>query len=73
MQAKELRELSEQELAVKEQEFHKDSQHFQITISAGVASIPHFNITDPIRMIECADQALYLAKQQGRDRVISYR
>ena len=60
-------------LAVKDQEFHKDGQHFQITISAGVASIPHPNITDPIRMIECADQALYLAKQQGRDRVISYQ
>jgi len=59
-------------VTVKDQTFHKDDQAFQITISAGVASVPHANITDPIKMIECADQALYLAKQQGRDQVICY-
>lgn len=54
-------------------EFGKNEQLFHITISAGVASIPHPDILDPNKMIECADQALYSAKQQGRDRVIAYQ
>lgn len=59
-------------LIVKDCEFHKEDQLFHISISAGVSSVPHINITDPTKMIECADQALYVAKQQGRDRIITY-
>jgi two-component system cell cycle response regulator len=59
-------------LAVKDGRFSKENDAFQITISAGVASYPHSQIIDPSTLIEHADQALYTAKQQGRDRVVVY-
>ncbi|MFN7191463.1 MAG: GGDEF domain-containing protein, partial [Rhodospirillales bacterium] len=41
-----------------------------VTISIGVAATPLDGI-DPARLIERAAEALYRAKQQGRDRVVS--
>ncbi|AGF79577.1 diguanylate cyclase (GGDEF) domain-containing protein [Desulfocapsa sulfexigens DSM 10523] len=41
-----------------------------ITISAGVASIDDYNANIPRTLYAKADKALYLAKQQGRNRVV---
>ena len=43
-----------------------------ITVSAGVAAIiPERDLDEPDKLLGLADRALYLAKQQGRDRVCS--
>ena len=43
-----------------------------ITISIGVATFPHEQITEAKQLVECADKALYRAKENGRNRVESY-
>ena len=45
---------------------------FKVTISVGVAAYPD-DATDPIRLIELADSALYRAKRGGRNLVCAYR
>jgi two-component system cell cycle response regulator len=45
---------------------------FHITISIGVASYPD-DATDPIKLIELADSALYRAKRSGRNLICAYR
>jgi len=40
----------------------------KVTISVGF-SIQHFSDTDPMEIVERADQALYVAKHQGRNQV----
>jgi two-component system, cell cycle response regulator len=41
----------------------------RITVSIGIASEPHTSITNASCLFETADQALYRAKQNGRNRV----
>lgn len=48
-----------------------DQSHL-ITISVGVASFPD-DARDPIHLIELADEALYRAKRNGRNRICAYR
>lgn len=48
------------------------SATFRITISIGVAAYPDDG-TDPIKLIELADSALYRAKGAGRNQVCAYR
>jgi diguanylate cyclase (GGDEF)-like protein len=45
-----------------------DSHHVQLTVSIGVAGLPA-NAKTKSELIERADQALYLAKEEGRNRV----
>jgi diguanylate cyclase (GGDEF)-like protein len=45
---------------------------FNITVSIGVAAYPDDG-TDPIKLIELADSALYRAKRAGRNQVCAYR
>jgi diguanylate cyclase (GGDEF)-like protein/PAS domain S-box-containing protein len=40
-----------------------------VTLSAGVAAYPEHG-SDPAALLRCADQALYRAKELGRDRVV---
>lgn len=42
-----------------------------ITVSIGVASLPGRQLGSPSELIDLADQALYAAKQDGRNRVVS--
>ncbi|MTI79282.1 MAG: sensor domain-containing diguanylate cyclase [Firmicutes bacterium] len=43
-------------------------EHRQITVSIGIAEYP-FNAVQVNDLIECADQSLYVAKKQGKNRV----
>ena len=43
-----------------------------VTISVGVATFPNKAIDDSKTLIECADKALYRAKDNGRNRVEVY-
>jgi len=43
-----------------------------ITISLGIATFPSEQISDSKELIECADKALYQAKENGRNRVEVY-
>jgi diguanylate cyclase (GGDEF)-like protein len=43
-----------------------------VTISAGIATFPHGRVHDSKELIEYADQALYKAKENGRNRVETF-
>jgi two-component system, cell cycle response regulator len=48
------------------------SEPLHMTLSAGVATYPHEVITDVESLVRHADQALYAAKETGRNRVIRF-
>jgi diguanylate cyclase (GGDEF)-like protein/PAS domain S-box-containing protein len=48
---------------------HQGQSLGMITISVGVSALPMHG-TDPKRLLEAADAALYRAKREGRDRVV---
>jgi diguanylate cyclase (GGDEF)-like protein len=56
---------------VEEYKFTIDDAEINITISLGIVSFPNQNmeIPDARTLIECADKALYKAKEQGRNRI----
>ena len=45
----------------------------RITMSVGVAALPHSDAADALSLIAAADQALYAAKNAGRNRVMATR
>jgi len=51
---------------------HEDQILGRLTVSAGVAASPEHGST-AAELIRAADDALYAAKQAGRDRVVSYQ
>ena len=55
--------------AIRALSFTLPSGPFHITISFGVASLQHRRDQDLTALLEKADQALYTAKQKGRDRI----
>ncbi len=50
-----------------------EQHHFKVAISCGVASLAGQNFENAQQMVQRADQYLYFAKQNGRNRVASYR
>jgi diguanylate cyclase (GGDEF)-like protein len=57
--------------AIEQKNIRVYDETLQATISIGIAIFPD-NATDPGELIEKADQALYQAKQAGRNRVCVY-
>jgi diguanylate cyclase (GGDEF)-like protein len=57
---------------VESHSFHAGAETFQVTLSAGAATFPHPAIQEAQQLVECADKALYTAKQNGRNRVECY-
>ena len=57
--------------AIKEQSFDGNGQRFSITLSLGVCTMPEF-ARHKQEMIDRSDQALYFAKNNGRDRAVHY-
>ncbi|MFP4474398.1 MAG: diguanylate cyclase [Desulfatibacillaceae bacterium] len=58
--------------SVQDHTFIAGDLELNVTISVGVATFPHDDIPDAKVLIECADKALYKAKEMGRNQVISY-
>jgi diguanylate cyclase (GGDEF)-like protein/PAS domain S-box-containing protein len=52
---------------------HTDNEAGVVTISVGAAACPQGSHTDPADAITRADRALYVAKAQGRNRVVADR
>ena len=50
---------------------HEDNEAGVVTISIGAAQCPRGDRTDPADAIRRADEALYVAKAQGRNRVVA--
>ena len=58
---------------VEKQQFDIKSDHsLHMTISAGVATYPNDSADGPRRLVHYADQALYSAKNNGRNRVVRF-
>jgi two-component system cell cycle response regulator len=55
--------------SVENHEFATRDQTMKVTVSMGVASVPHPLVCNPAQLINAADQALYAAKRNGRNRV----
>jgi len=53
--------------------FKKDGEEFGVTLSCGVAGLNDKDISSPDQLIQFADQALYLAKEKGRDRTVEHK
>ncbi len=55
---------------LEQQTFHLGGTAVRMTMSLGVAALPHAGIASPNAWIGAADEALYAAKSQGRNRVV---
>ncbi|WP_040727011.1 GGDEF domain-containing protein [Thiomicrorhabdus sp. Kp2] len=52
--------------------FKDGEQQIPMTVSIGVCAYPEAEVIDEVQLIDKADQALYQAKQTGRNKVVQY-
>lgn len=57
---------------VEEQPFHSGETAIPLTVSIGLACLPRGFSDSPERLVEHADEALYQAKNAGRNRLVIY-
>jgi two-component system cell cycle response regulator len=50
-----------------------NSVEVRVTASAGIASFPSRDVNSPESLVKLADEALYRAKREGRDRSCLYQ
>ena len=55
--------------SVASEEIDADGVTHPVTVSIGLANVPHSKMPDPSTLFDAADQALYRAKNRGRNRV----
>jgi diguanylate cyclase (GGDEF)-like protein len=55
--------------AVEEHGIPGQEEELKVTISMGVATVPRGDIATPAELVTAADQALYRAKENGRNRI----
>jgi two-component system cell cycle response regulator len=53
--------------------FKDQGRQWPVTVSVGIASLQAHKPTTALHLLELADQALYLAKSTGRNRVVAYQ
>lgn len=58
--------------SIEKHKFKSEDLILNVTISMGVASYYHPDIQDAKTLIECADKALYKAKEEGRNKVVAF-
>ena len=51
--------------------FRDEATEVRMTVSAGVAAVPHPGVETPGELVRVADAALYQAKRTGRNRVVA--
>ncbi len=57
---------------VMDTKYRSNKQDIAVTVSIGLVSFPDESVDDEIQLIHKADQALYFAKESGRNQVIVY-
>ena len=55
--------------AVESHSISRQDEELKVTISMGVATVPRGDIATPAELVTAADQALYRAKENGRNRI----
>jgi diguanylate cyclase (GGDEF)-like protein len=58
--------------SVEQHEFQVTGKILNVTVSIGIATYPNKKISSHAELIKCADQALYRAKGNGRNRVEAF-
>lgn len=55
---------------IKDAEISHGDQKIRITVSCGIATYPEIEVHSEVELIDTADQALYMAKEGGRDQTV---
>jgi diguanylate cyclase (GGDEF)-like protein len=59
-------------LAIENHKVYYNDQHLKLTVSGGIASFP-FNSPKPEQLLEMADNAVYLSKGAGKNRISHFK
>jgi diguanylate cyclase (GGDEF)-like protein len=59
-------------IMVKDSSVKNAEQDIKVTVSIGVVTYPRNDISESDQLIKLADDAMYVAKETGRNRTVSY-